>query len=136
MTGPGRCDWEMRTTLPATLAAAEALFAEFRRRSERMGTSSTRFAAELALREAVTNAVVHGCQEDPAKRVHCVLRWRGRCLTIAVRDDGAGFDWRGAWGREAENSACSGRGMAILRKYVNRTRFNDRGNAVTMIKRF
>jgi len=52
-----------------------------------------------------------------------------------VRDDGAGFDWRAAWGREAGISASNGRGIAILRPYATRMRFNE-GNAVTMTKQF
>jgi serine/threonine-protein kinase RsbW len=126
----------MRMALPATLQAAEAFFVEFRYRSEALMDRVSRFAAELLVREALTNAVVHGCHADPGKQVRIVVRLKCGRLLIAVDDDGDGFDWRGAWRRSAELSDCSGRGIEILRAYASRVRYNSRGNSVTMIKRF
>ena len=52
------------------------------------------FAVELVLRVALENAVVHGNQEDPRKKV----RIRCRCgpaneICIVVTDQGRGFDF-------------------------------------------
>lgn len=127
---------ELRVALPATLQAVEEFFVEFRRRSRARMNGANRFAAELLVREALTNAVVHGCHTDPRRRVRCCLRLRGGRLLIAVEDEGDGFDWRAAWGNPAAFSDCSGRGIEILRKYANHVRYNDRGNVVTIIKRF
>lgn len=131
---PPDCEW--RTVLPATLDAVEEFFVEFRRRSAVVKDPSHCFAAELLIREALTNAVVHGCRCDPGKRVHCWLRFRDRTMLIAVQDEGCGFDWRSARNSAAEISSSSGRGMEILRIYADRVRFNDRGTRVTIIKRF
>lgn len=129
-----RTGCEMRTALPATLQAAEAFCVEFRRRSEALMDRVSRFAAELLVREALTNAVVHGCRADPGKQVRIVVRLKCGRLLIAVDDDGDGFDWRGARGRSAALSD-SGRGLEILRTYASRVHYNSRGNSVTMIKR-
>ena len=46
---------------------------------------------EIALREALANAIIHGNHENPRKHVHV----RCRCEldeTIAVKDEGRGFD--------------------------------------------
>jgi len=43
---------------------------------------------EIALREALANAIVHGSHEDPRKHVHVTCR----CVSIAVKDEGQGFD--------------------------------------------
>jgi anti-sigma regulatory factor (Ser/Thr protein kinase) len=126
----------MRVTLPATLQAIEEFVAEFRRRSQELPDPSICFAAELLVREALTNAVLHGSQGDPGKQVRCSVRLKGRRLLIAVSDDGAGFDWRAARRRPAGSLAISGRGIGILGQYANWVRYNERGNAVTMIKRF
>jgi anti-sigma regulatory factor (Ser/Thr protein kinase) len=126
----------MRIVLPATLQATEEFLAEFRRRSHAMMDRVNCFAAELLVREAVTNAVIHGCHADPGKRVRCYLRLKGRRLLIAIEDDGDGFDWRAAWSNPAPHSDCSGRGIEILRKYANRVRYSTRGNLVTILKRF
>jgi len=136
MTKPARVDCEMRKALPATLQAAEEFFIDFQRRSQALLDRSNCFAAELLVREALTNAVVHGCHTDPSKQVRCSLRLKAGRLLIAVEDDGDGFDWRAAWDKLANLSDCSGRGIEILRKYASRVRYNDRGNAVTIIKRF
>jgi len=135
VTDSSRSDCEMRVALPATLEAVEQFLMEFRRRGKNLLGSVNCFAAELLVREALTNAVVHGGRADPTRQVRCSLRRRGRCLLIVVEDDGEGFDWRTAWRKTATFPDCSGRGIEILRKYASRVRFNDRGNVVTMLKR-
>lgn len=132
----GRADCEMRVALPATLPAVEEFFVQFRRQSQALLDRVNCFEAELLVREALTNAVVHGCHSDPDKQVRCFLRLRGRRLLIAIEDDGEGFDWRAAWQNSAAFSETSGRGVEILRKYASRVRYNARGNLVTIIKRF
>jgi anti-sigma regulatory factor (Ser/Thr protein kinase) len=135
MTRSAPVDCEMRTALPASLRAIEDFFKEFRLKHKTVLSRVNCFAAELLLREALTNAVVHGCHSDPSKEVRCVLRLKGRRLLITVQDDGDGFNWREAWSSSAELSDCSGRGMEILRKYANHIRYNDRGNVVAIVKR-
>jgi serine/threonine-protein kinase RsbW len=125
----------MRAELPASLRAVEEFFVGFRLKSQALLDRVNCFAAELLVREALTNAVVHGCHSDPNKQVRCFLRLKGRHLLIAVQDDGDGFDWRAARGKTAAFPDDSGRGMEILRKYANHVRYNERGNVVAMIKR-
>jgi len=129
-SSPRDCKVEMM--LPATQEAVEKFYAEVRRETaERLGASQS-FAAELLAREALTNAVVHGCHSDPSQTVRCRLRIRGRRFTIAIAHSGAGFDWRSQRGNVAELSDSSGRGMQILLSYSTRVRYNDCGNAVTI----
>jgi hypothetical protein len=46
------------------------------------------------LREALENAVVHGNQEDPGKKVHIRCRCGpGNEISIVVTDQGKGFDF-------------------------------------------
>src|SRR5580693_7592595 len=50
-------------------------------------------AIELALSEALANAVVHGAKSDASKIVECdVACDENRSLLIVVRDPGEGFD--------------------------------------------
>jgi serine/threonine-protein kinase RsbW len=126
---------ELRATLPATLEAIEGLCAEFRLRNRNGATPGLGFAAELLLREALTNAVVHGSRADPSRQIRCTLRLRPGRLIISVQDDGGGFDWRAAFSRRSGDRETSGRGMEILRAYSSRVRFNARGNSVTIVKR-
>jgi serine/threonine-protein kinase RsbW len=127
---------QMRTALPATLQALEGFFLEFRQLIQPLLDRANCFAAELLVREMLTNAVVHGCHADPAKQVRCALRLKRGRLLVAVEDDGEGFDWRAARSHLANLSDCSGRGIEILKTYASRVRYSDRGNAVMIVKRF
>ena len=129
-----RCDW--RLELPATLEAVEQFCTEFRLWHATTCANLNAFSAELLLREALTNSVVHGCSEDPRRRVSCLIRAKRGRLIIAILDAGEGFDWRAAWGRQSLISDTHGRGIEILRQYATAVRFNSKGNSVTLIKRF
>ena len=126
---------QLKVTLPATHAAMETFVGEFRLlRHCCFENESAMFGAELLLREALTNAVEHGCQCEPRRQVHCIVRLKGRRLIIAVTDEGDGFDWRASWNRKAKAQAQSGRGLEILREYATMVRFNKKGNSVTIVK--
>jgi len=127
---------DLRMELPATLVAVEAFCVEFRRWRAVACADLDAFAAELLLREALTNAVVHGRAEGPRERISCVLRAKRGRLIISIRDGGQGFDWRAAWDRKADAWATGGRGLEILRRYASAVRFNPTGNSVTLIQRF
>ena len=117
---------EMRAALPGTLAAAEKFLIAFRWWSQVILNCANSFAAELLMREALTNAVVHGC----------ILRLNSRRMFISIEDDGDGFDWRAASQNSAAFPACSGRGIEILRRYANALRYDALGKRVTILKRF
>jgi len=131
-----RVDLEMRREMPATFESAEQFIVDFRERCQALLDHKSLFGAELLLREALTNAVRHGSHTGPGKQMKCCLRIKGGRLLIAVEDYGCGFDWRRAWESQAQTQDCSGRGIEILRKYSSRVRYNDRGNAVIIVKRF
>ncbi len=128
---------QLKMTMAATLGALEEFCVEFRSLTGLLGELSCRFVAELLLREALTNAVIHGCRSDPSRQISCVVPLKKRRLVIAVEDDGDGFDWRAALRREAASvSSCSGRGFEILRRYSTRFRFNRSGNGITIVRQF
>jgi anti-sigma regulatory factor (Ser/Thr protein kinase) len=127
---------EWRLELPPTLEAIEKFCVEFRLWREKTCAGLDAFSGELLLREALTNSVVHGCSEDSSKRVWCVIRAKVGRVVIAIWDEGEGFDWRAAWNRESDLSDDHGRGLEIFRCYASSVRFNPKGNAVVLIKKF
>lgn len=127
-----RCE-ELLRQLPATLAAVEEFCRPMREWVDSFAPRHA-FAVELLVREALNNAVLHGCECDPSRQVQCRLRIRRGRLTIAVKDDGCGFDWRTATQQETDLDACSGRGMLIYQSYADRIRFGRRGNSVVLMK--
>ncbi len=131
---PGTC--ELRAKFPATLEAAEVFCAEFQLwRTANCGDLDA-FGSELLLREAVTNSIAHGCLPNTHNSVSCIVRAKKGRVIILVHDEGIGFDWRAASVKEAQISDTGGRGIEIYRMYADRVRFSQKGNMVTLVKRF
>ena len=94
-------------------------------------------AVELALREALNNAVVHGNRLDPGKLVQVYCRCElGKELSLIVRDQGIGFDPKGIGDPLAlENlQAEHGRGILLMRSQMDAVSFERGGTEVHMRK--
>jgi serine/threonine-protein kinase RsbW len=95
-------------------------------------------AVELALREALNNAVVHGNRLDARKLVHVRCRCKvGEGISLIVSDQGQGFDPRTiADPLTVENlEADHGRGIHIMKLVMDEVSFEQRGTEVHMCKR-
>jgi serine/threonine-protein kinase RsbW len=93
---------------------------------------------ELALREALVNAVVHGNQKDPEKKVHIRCRCGpGKEISIVVTDQGKGFDFERAVGNGLipDPGAERGRGIPLMKVYMDDVHFERDGSEVHMRKR-
>jgi serine/threonine-protein kinase RsbW len=95
-------------------------------------------AIELALQEALANAVVHGAKEDPTKIVECIVACdEERGVLIIVRDPGEGFD-PGAIPTctVGENLYSNhGRGIFLINQLMDEVRFRKNGTEIHMVKR-
>ncbi len=95
------------------------------------------FDTELALREALNNAVVHGNREDPETKVHIRCRCQpGKQLFIVVTDQGKGFDFKKAVGNGMTEDPDSehGRGVQLMKAYMDDVHFERGGSEVHMRK--
>jgi serine/threonine-protein kinase RsbW len=95
------------------------------------------FAVELALREALSNAVVHGNRKDPSKLVDIRCRCeRGTGVWLVVKDQGKGFDPDavrdplGPEGLQAEH----GRGIHLMKGMMDEVLYSCNGTEVHMRK--
>jgi len=92
---------------------------------------------EIAAREAIANAVIHGNHENPQKRVHidCKCAMHGEVF-ITVRDEGAGFDHRTLPDPTdpANLLLTHGRGISIMRAVMDEVGFEENGRVVRMRK--
>jgi len=107
-------------------------------RVRQMGYDETaRFAVRLALEEAINNAIKHGNRGDPAKAVEIVCSVTPERAEITVRDQGEGFDPASVPDPTAEENLQKpcGRGIMLMRAYMDEVRYNAKGNAVTLLKR-
>ncbi|MBV9155228.1 MAG: ATP-binding protein [Acidobacteriaceae bacterium] len=93
---------------------------------------------EIALREALCNAVVHGNHEDPQKKVYVTFRFRmdGE-ISITVQDEGKGFnpDVLADPTDGSERLLCHGRGVYLMQALMDEVSFENKGNIVHMKKR-
>ncbi len=96
------------------------------------------FEVELALREALANAVVHGGRSDTAKLVQlCVACHESHGILIVVRDPGSGFDPSTIPSPEQGQNIYSshGRGIFLINQLMDEVRFERGGREIRMRKK-
>lgn len=96
------------------------------------------FEIGMALQEALANAILHGCKQNEALMVSVEIEIRGAGATIVIRDPGPGFDVAQVRGpaSTAGRLAQSGRGLAMMRAYMDDVTFTRGGSEVRMNKRW
>jgi serine/threonine-protein kinase RsbW len=95
-------------------------------------------AIELALSEALANAVVHGAKGDPKKIVECdVACDETRGMLIVVRDPGPGFDPGNIPNPVVGENIYSnhGRGIFLINTLMDDVQFKNNGKEIHMLKR-
>ena len=94
------------------------------------------FAINLALEEALVNAVQHGNRSDPDKVVRFRCRLSDDNVYFRIEDEGEGFDPEEVPDpTDAEHiMVASGRGVLLIRSFVSRIKWNDRGNVLEFEK--
>ena len=129
---------ELRQTLPSSIPIISPFVEQLMCFIARFRNSDgSELDIEMALREALANAIVHGNHEDSRKRVYVSCR----CATdgevsITVQDDGQGFDADSiADPTTPENRLLTqGRGIYLMRTLMDEVRFEQRGAVVFMRK--
>lgn len=95
-------------------------------------------AIELALTEALANAIVHGAKSDPSKNIECdVACDQHGDLLIVVRDPGKGFDPGAIPSPVVGENIYSdhGRGIFLINQLMDEVKFHKNGTEIRMIKR-
>lgn len=95
------------------------------------------FAIRLALDEAVSNAIVHGNKNDPAKHVTIEYSVSDQEVRINVSDEGRGFcaDDLPDPTLEENLTAPHGRGVMLIAAYMTEVSYKGCGNCICMVKR-
>jgi serine/threonine-protein kinase RsbW len=90
---------------------------------------------EMALLEALANAVVHGCEKDPTKKVECFVACdESRGMLIVIRDPGKGFDPASIPSPIVGQNLFSthGRGIFLINQLVDEVRYEKGGTEIRM----
>ena len=92
---------------------------------------------ELALTEALANAVVHGAKSDSSKVIECdVACDEKRGILIVVRDPGPGFDPAALPSPTEDQNLFSdhGRGIYLINKLMDEVKHERNGTVIRMRK--
>jgi len=94
------------------------------------------FALKLAVEEAISNAVRHGNRSDRSKQIHIKYRVTPRRCDVVIADEGPGFNPAAIPDPTSEQNLeqTSGRGLLLMRAFMNSVVFNEAGNTITLTK--
>jgi CheY-like chemotaxis protein/anti-sigma regulatory factor (Ser/Thr protein kinase) len=113
-------------------------------------TEEARDAITLAFREMLNNAIEHGGELDPTKRVEVTYVRLERAVICWIEDPGKGFDvkqqehaavnnpgddpLRHALVREEQGLRAGGFGILLTKQMVDEMLYNERGNKLVFVK--
>ena len=94
------------------------------------------FAIHLALEEALINAVKHGNNMNPDKEVKVEYTIMPDKIDVSVTDQGRGFNSERVPDPRLDENLykTNGRGLFLIRSYMDRIEFNEAGNCIRMIR--
>ena len=97
-------------------------------------SKEARFSIQLAMEEAVTNAIKHGNKNDPTRRVHVGYSVCADRVVITVTDEGPGFDPSRVPDPTADDrlDVPTGRGIMLMRHYMASVEYSASGNQVKL----
>jgi serine/threonine-protein kinase RsbW len=128
---------ELEHFLPSEVAAISPFVDKLMRLIRKCGCATEGGSdVEIALREALANAIIHGNHENPRKHVHVRCHCKPDEVSIAVKDEGRGFDVNKIADPTSSENAGSvhGRGIYLMRALMDEVRFEGGGVVVHMRK--
>jgi anti-sigma regulatory factor (Ser/Thr protein kinase) len=136
---PDKLKLQVRVTLAADRKSVDPVVMQVMETVRQMNCADGKEGAiELALTEALANAVIHGAKEDPKKVVECLVACdEERGIIIIVRDPGTGFDPEAipSCTRGENLYSDHGRGIFLINQLMDEVKFCKNGAEIRMVKR-
>ena len=94
------------------------------------------FGIDMAVREAVANAVKHGNKFDETKRVIIIFVNSSETFEISIKDEGAGFALEDVPDpTDPENILkATGRGILFMRSFMDEVEWKNHAEGGTMVR--
>jgi serine/threonine-protein kinase RsbW len=129
----------MSFSLSSTMESVSEVEAAADKLAETAGLDEDeRFRLGMAVREAAVNAVLHGNEYDPSKKITVSLENTGSQLVISVADEGKGLDPDTLPDPLAPENLLrgTGRGIFLIRSFMDEVHFRQLhpGTELTLVK--
>ena len=128
---------KMEVTIPARISAISPLVDSVMT-AVRKQVTAKELEIETALREALSNAIRHGCSGDPTKLVQCSVVFEAeQSVLIVVRDPGPGFNPKPLPNplEGANLYKNHGRGIYLINQLMDEVHFERGGAEIHMRSR-
>jgi serine/threonine-protein kinase RsbW len=129
--------WSYSTSFLSVSGAGEPFVDAVLQELERRAWSSKDvFAIQLALAEAIANAVEHGNRRDASKKVDVSAEISAERVLLSVRDEGAGFDESATPNPTLDENLeiPTGRGLLLIRSFMSNVWRGSNGAEIFMEK--
>lgn len=142
---PQSCDFQVNkllvrldVTIKADPNAISPIVDSVVEMTRRMGCAQGHeFEVETAIREALANAIKHGCRGDTSKQVRCCVACdESRGMLVVVSDPGQGFDPAAVPSPLTGQQIYSehGRGLYLINRLMDEVWFTEGGTRIHMTK--
>jgi serine/threonine-protein kinase RsbW len=127
--------------IPSDVRHIEGVVAAVQKRCEELSFPRRHCSLNIpvALTEALSNAILRGNKEDPAKSVRVRVEASPEHIVLEIKDEGTGFDLQRSMRdptRPENLSREDGRGLFLMSRLMDRVEsFSARGNVVRMTLR-
>ncbi|MDR1270362.1 MAG: ATP-binding protein [Planctomycetaceae bacterium] len=130
-------NWSKDCSFPSDMNIAHGLIEQVMEQVKLIGWSNKEeFAVNMALEEALVNAIQHGNDSDPAKQVRFSCRLNDQRIYVRIEDEGSGFNPNTIPDpTDPEHiMIASGRGVLLIKNFVSRIQWNEKGNVLEFEK--
>ena len=112
----------LKITMAAESAHIDQACFEVKKMLQEHFLDNESFAILLGMREALSNAIFHGCGSDSSRQVVFHLNISDDELSVSVEDDGPGFNWAEHSFEPPSKEISHGRGLSIIKNYFQQLR--------------
>jgi len=129
--------WSIDKKISSELDVGHAVIEELMTALESLGWEGRDvFHIQMAIEEAIVNAIEHGNKRNESKQVHIVFRVNRERAELSVIDQGQGFDHRNVADPTEDERVDQprGRGVLLIRELMTESKYNEAGNGVWMLK--
>lgn len=122
--------------IPSSRSSIHQVEQFFRTVNQSIGMPDERLHALLvSVTEAVNNGIIHGNKNDESKFVTVIVRRQERTLSVTVCDEGNGFVPSAVANPLQEENLLNtgGRGVFLMKAFMQSVTYNEKGNEVTMM---